>query len=668
MKTSLSPANHWLLAALASMLLLLFWAYWPGLHGPFLFDDFGSLPALGATGPVHSWPVFWRYITSGHADPTGRPLALLSFLLDARNWPASPWPFKLSNLILHGINGLLLIALLWRLGRALQPTGPRAIQAALMGAALWLLHPLLVSTTLYIVQREAMLAGTFVLLGLLAWLHGRTRLRAGQVRRGVLWMLLGLGGGTLLAVLSKANGALLPLYALLIEWLLLARFQPMSEQRSRRIYQGWMAVLAWLPSILLLGYLVQVGIATAIHGTGVRPWSEGQRLLTEPRVLWHYLDLLWLPRPYSAGLFYDGYVWSRSLWQPLTTLPAILSVFGLLALSWALRRRKPLLALAVLFYFAGQLLESTTIPLELVFEHRNYIPAMLMFWPLAWWLTDLRSLKTLKISLLVVLPLSLAVLTHTRAELWGNRSAQALQWARINPDSPRAQAYAVQFEIDADRPQRAIQRITPLLHRDPSQIQLAFNLLNARCAMGGVKQADLDAAATAMHTTHNPNSLLPTWFARAIHAAQHKVCAGLTLGALRTLLQAGLDNRFLQTQAGRMQDLHYVLGRIDLAQGQAHAATGGFEQALGYVIRPGFAANSAALLGSAGYPAMGLAVLNRYRALSPQAVKPRLGMAMIHAWVLRRQDYWPRELARLRATLRANIAPSATHQEPARGT
>jgi len=381
----------------------------------------------------------------------------------------------------------------------------------------------------------------------------------------------------------------------------------------------------------------------------------------------HYLSLLWLPRPYSAGLFYDGYVWSHSLWQPASTLPALLAMLGLLALTWTLRRRWPLLALAVLFYFAGQLLESTTIPLELVFEHRNYIPALLMFWPLAWWLVDLRHLKTLKTSLIVVLPLGLAMLTHTRAELWGNTRAQALQWARINPESPRAQAYAVQFEIDTGHPQQAVSRILPLLQRDPSQIQLAFNLLNARCAMGGVNAADLNAAATALRTTKNPNSLLTSWFGRAIAAAQQQRCPGLTLDALRTLLQTGLDNPFLQTQPGRLQDLHYVLARIDLVQGQAPAATGEFERALGDNIRPGFAANAAALLGSAGYPAMGLAVLNRYQTLSPQAVKPALGMPWIHAWVLRRQNYWPRELTRLRATLQANISPTTTPQDPARG-
>src|SRR3546814_20068069 len=77
---------------------------------------------------------------------------------------------------------------------------------------------------------------------------------------------------------------------------------------------------------------------------------------------------------------------STSLWSPATTLPAILVVFGLIVGAWLLRRRRPALAAAVLFYFVGQSLESSTVALELYFEHRNYLPAMLMFWPLALWL------------------------------------------------------------------------------------------------------------------------------------------------------------------------------------------------------------------------------------------------------------------------------------------
>src|SRR4051812_32137111 len=91
-----------------ALILVLAWtAYWPGLSGGFLFDDFANLPSIGAYGPIDNATAFWRYVTSGAADPTGRPLALLSFLVDARSWPADPWPFKRTNVLLHLVNGLL---------------------------------------------------------------------------------------------------------------------------------------------------------------------------------------------------------------------------------------------------------------------------------------------------------------------------------------------------------------------------------------------------------------------------------------------------------------------------------------------------------------------------------------------------------------------------------
>ncbi len=110
--------------------------------------------------------------------------------------------------------------------------------------------------------------------------------------------------------------------------------------------------------------------------------------MTEARIVCEYLSLLWLPHPYTAGLFNDAVTVSTGLLAPPSTLASIVFLAGLLAAAVALRRRYPALALGVLFYFAAQLLESTVVPLELYYEHRNYVPAMLMFWPLALWLTD----------------------------------------------------------------------------------------------------------------------------------------------------------------------------------------------------------------------------------------------------------------------------------------
>ena len=290
------------LLVLSLIMLLACAAYWPGLQGGFLFDDFANLPSLGDGGPIESWPIFWRYITSGTADPIGRPLTLLSFLLDARNWPAHPLPFKRTNLILHLFNGALLYGLLSKLGRALAIEAPRFRIAALLAMALWLLHPLLLSTTLYIVQREAMLPATCAMAGLLVWLHGRAQLAAGRTVAGVSWSILGLGGFTLLGVLAKANGALLPLYALLIEIIILAPRVPMPAGKFQRAHRITLFVFGILPAMAICSYVAWIGVHGIVTGgPALRPWNYAQRLMTEPRVLMDYLKLLWLPRPLSTG-------------------------------------------------------------------------------------------------------------------------------------------------------------------------------------------------------------------------------------------------------------------------------------------------------------------------------------------------------------------------------
>jgi tetratricopeptide (TPR) repeat protein len=628
----------------------------PGLRGVFLFDDFANLPTLGAYGPVDNWPAFWRYITSGIADPTGRPLALLSFLIDAHNWPADPYPFKRTSLILHLINGVLLALLLRRLGRTLHGDSRRAELAAALGAGLWLLHPLFVSTTLYVVQREAMLPATFVLLGLIGWSRGRELVARGRAT-GVWLAAISVVVCTALAMAGKANGILLPLLAWLIDAIVLAPAQPFHDTRLRRRFAWMRRIVLILPSLVLLAWLLEQGIGFALHGVGpMRPWTLGERLLTEARIVCDYLALLWLPHPYTAGLFNDAFPISTGLLSPPGTLPAIVFLGGLLAGAVVLRRRAPALALAVLFYFAGQLLESSVIPLELYYEHRNYLPALPMFWPLALWLTGDGVLRGLRAALIVALPLLLAGMTFLRADLWGNAPQQALLWAEKNPASPRAQAYAAAAERAHGRPDLAAARIERLPVAGTEDIQLALNLVGAQCEMGVVRTAALERARNALRTTRVAGSLYTGWMVEAIQrAAGGKSCAGLGMPEIAGLLDAMQDNPRLAKWPGWQQDNLNLRGRMALAQHDADAALQFFDRALDARPGAGAALAQAALLGSAGYPAQGLAHLDHFSAMPRPMPKWRWSMTGVHAWVLRRQGLDDAELAHLRGVLRDDL-------------
>ncbi|MGO4551582.1 tetratricopeptide repeat protein [Lysobacter sp. 2RAF19] len=642
--------DHLAPLAFAGVLLLAFLAYRPGLSGGFLFDDLVNLPALGQYGPIKDAPAFWRYITSGVADPTGRPFSLLTFLVDARNWPADPAPFLRTNLILHLLNGALLFVLLRVLGARLGDDRRTRDGAALIGAGLWVLHPLFVSTTLYIVQREAMLPATFTLLGLLAWVHGRARL-ASSPRVALLWMVGVFGACTLLAVASKANGALLPVLAWVVDAVVLRRNDASPMERRLRVVRGAMLIL---PSALLFAWLLSK--LPAMHDTlASRPWTVAQRLLTEPRVLVDYLQLLAVPRVLSTGLYNDAYVVSTGLASPASTWLAMLVVFGLVAAAFALRRRAPVFACAMLFFFAGHLLESTVLALELYYEHRNYLPALLLGWPIGLALMRWSIPAPARIALVALLFGGLATITWQRASLWAQQDEMAQIWARTNPASSRAQATAAIFERESGQPLLAVVRLQPLSERDPDDLQLAVNLADARCALRGVTYRNVAAVTFALRNTTESNGLMHRWLTDALHTARSNGCRGMNLEAMDAWIAAARANPHYAARP-RQQELHSIAGELALTRGQVDAARVEFDQALDAWPSTQAALQQAALLASAGCYAQArdhldhYASLERGGALSEVADAPGT-MGRLHAAILLHQHYWTDELTRMRTNL-----------------
>jgi tetratricopeptide (TPR) repeat protein len=648
-------------AALLLLLGLAWLAYLPGLSGGFLFDDFINLPALGATGPVDDRATFWRYLTSGTADPTGRPLALLSFLLDARHWPADPAPFLRTNVLLHLLNGALLFVLLRALGARLDGAGRLTDAAALLGAGLWLLHPLLVSTTLYIVQREAMLPATFVLLGLLAWLHGHG-LMASRPRAATAWMVLGIGLGTALAMLAKANGILLPLLAWVLDATVLRDGATPPEAARRRLRALRIALLA-VPSAVVFAYLLWhvPRIGEVLNG---RDWTLGERLLTEPRVLLDYLRLMVVPRVLSTGLYNDDYLASAGWLQPGTTLPALLAVLALAGAGFALRRRMPALAAGLLFFFAGHLLESTILPLELYFEHRNYLPAMLLGWPLARAVARWRAAPGLRMGIAVGMLGLLALVTWQRAALWGQPDRMALLWAAQHPDSSRAQATAASIEIRNGLAPQAMARLGPRWQQHPHDLQLALNYASAACVARGLSAAEADAVGRALRHADEGDQLVHRWLARALSLAASGACPGMDVATVAAWLDAAHANPKLQARAGRRQELHSAAGQLALLRHQPDQALAAFDRALAEDPRPEVAMAQAGMLATQGHYRQALAHLDGFERLPPRPATTRRGMARLHGHVLARQGYWPRELALLRGKLRDALDAAPVRPAP----
>jgi protein O-mannosyl-transferase len=425
----------------ALLLLACVFLYWPGLSGPLIFDD---KPALTANDLVKiDGDVFdeWRIAAfSSDSGPLRRPLAMLSF---AANYSVagefSPPALKGANLLIHLSVGLLLYFFFREILQTLSiGDGERTQQIlALTGTAIWLLHPLNVSTVLYTVQRMAQLASLFMLAGLFVFMRYR-RLwmqrgaSSGEVLAAVLWLLL----MTALAALSKENGLLLPWLIIVLECCIFRGRWGGRENRALRV-AGWVALVC--PAVLVLSaYLIQPELITA--GYNGREFTLEQRVLTQGRLLWTYLSWICVPDIGGMSFQHDDYPLSSGFFAPLTTAIAFAAWVVLLGLSFAFRRRYPLFILAVLFFLVGHSMESTVLPLEMVYEHRNYLPSTLLCLGLAS-LIVLPVSRSKKIGMLypVIGVLSvISLLLYIRAQTWSSEITLSSTNLAQHPESSRS--------------------------------------------------------------------------------------------------------------------------------------------------------------------------------------------------------------------------------------
>lgn len=633
-------------AAIPFLLAAAYWLLSPALSGGFLLDDYANLGTIGTLGGIDDPESLRAFVLDGFSGPTGRPVAMLSFLLDTTTWPASPYPFKYTNLLLHLLNGCLVIWTSLLLCRFYGIDERKAQYLALFNGAAWLLHPYLISTTFYIVQRMAMLSALFCLAGIVAYLHGRL-VADRHPRRGLLWMAAGLGGGTLLATFSKENGALLPLLLLVIEFC-----RPYTHQPLPRWFR-WAGL--YLPSLALAGYLAST-IDLSPNPWPHRPFNQPERLLTEARILWEYLGNLLLPTIEGSGLYQDGRIISHGLSSPPTTL---LALTGLVALAMAaifLRRRFRLFSLAVLFFLAGHLLESSLLGLELYFEHRNYLPSVFLFLPLA---DGLHRLAT-KLSPTIAAGAALAILAtfgflaHQRAILWGDNDRLNLYWALATPESPRAQSFLASYYLRRGQFAEASTILEKALKQHPDSPLLVMQRLLMEVETGHASIESFQHAASQL--------LEQPIDGQAVVGLRQLVAASLKRNdpsenwireqTLQLIDKLETDSK-APSWARRI--FPYLEGRILLAQGASMAAEQRFSLAIRRAADIDAAMQMVAEMASHGEYRAALRLLDQSQSIFRGQRDDKLRFS---------RDFYQGEIQRIRRLLQSRIGSASRTKKP----
>ncbi|MCP4429934.1 MAG: hypothetical protein GY806_03050 [Gammaproteobacteria bacterium] len=469
-----------ILTAAGFLLLLLssLWLYWPGLSGTFLLDHELWIGPIGSHGGVVDWETFKLYLFEEPFKLHNRYLGRLTFLIDDQYWPAPPFNFKRTSLLIHLLNGSLLFALCLQIARILDLSKNRSWGFALAASAIWILHPLNHSTVLYASQRMTVVAAFFILLALITYIAGRTRI-VQNPRFGAALIVLSLFVLTALGVLSKEIAIIIPLYVILLEFTLLR-----NHDRSTLWY--WLASIGiGLPLLLGLIYGFTRWEGLFVNSYLFRDFTLTERLLTQGRVLAEYQRLIILPSLEGLGIFHDDFAVSRSWLEPASTLLAWIIHLMLIIVAVVWRHRIPMISFAILFFYIGHLLESTAIGLEIYFEHRNYVPMLGICLATAYYLMRPRKhLKILWPLTAMSIVLLLAFMTRVNTTVWEDPELQ-IEIALIDhPESKRAQGYWLESLIAKGSLSKANSVANTLIDLSPNLISPYLQKATLQCLTG----------------------------------------------------------------------------------------------------------------------------------------------------------------------------------------
>lgn len=380
------PWRH--LIAIALIAGVAFVAYSNTFHVPFHFDDRPNItqnPNIQIK--VFTWDRFERLIKNTYKES----IRVFSYFTLALNYyfgEFNVFGYHLVNFIIHVAAGIFLywfLILTFNLPSLKERYGPISYKVALFTSLIFIVHPIQTQSVTYIVQRMASMAGMFFLLSMVLYVKGRLSYGTG---RFVYFAAVGLT--YLLGIFSKENVAILPLFVLLYEFYF---FQNLTiSPKGKKVF---------LTLALVVGMIALVGLAVwgkrfydlIIEGYKIRDFTLGERVLTQFRVVLYYVALLAYPHPSRLNLDYDFLV-SKTVLDPPTTLISIIIVGGLIGYSILGAKTRPILSFCILWYFGNLVMESSIFPLEMVYEHRLYLPAVGPF--LLFSLITVRGIEKLK--------------------------------------------------------------------------------------------------------------------------------------------------------------------------------------------------------------------------------------------------------------------------------
>jgi tetratricopeptide (TPR) repeat protein len=414
-KSNLSAGRGHSYGALLLVLLAVpvIFIYADTLTAPFIFD--GRINIEGNPHIRISRITLKGLATAAFDSPLHRrPVANISFALNYYLHGYNVVGFRLVNIIIHVISGILLYFFIQATFRtpALRFCNTPAKWISFFAAAIWMVHPLQTQSISYIVQRMNSLAAMFYILSFLFYVH----FRMSPQKRSKGWLLSGCILAGILALGTKENAATLPFFLILYEWYF---FENLSL-KWLKAHIPRLAGLFLLLAIIALIYLGVDPLDKILATYEIRNFTPTQRILTELRVVIFYISLFLWPHPSRLNLDHD-FGLSSSLTDPITTLFSMLAIAVLMALAVITARNQRLISFCILWFLGNLVIESSIFGLEIIFEHRLYLPTMMCSLIIVLFVYRWAKPTWMKTVILCTLAIVGAVWTYERNEVWRNR-------------------------------------------------------------------------------------------------------------------------------------------------------------------------------------------------------------------------------------------------------
>jgi tetratricopeptide (TPR) repeat protein len=438
------------------------------LQHPFIFDDLSNIKY---NTHIRMTDLTWESLQKAGFESlsSNRPVANISFALNYYVHQYDVAGYHWTNILIHATAGIFLYLLV----RAILSTPAiRDKYAAykwipLFTATIWLVHPIQTQSVTYLVQRMNSLSAMFYILSLL--LYAKARLAGGKKSKWLLFSGCALAG--ILAVGSKEIAATLPFFIFLYEWYF---HRDLSLGWLRRNILPIVALLAVFAVITSL-FLGVHPLERILNSYAKRDFTLIQRVLTEFRVVVYYAGLLVFPHPSRLNLDHDFLI-SKSLLDPVTTLLALATLAGLVTSAVYLAKRQRLLSFCILWFLGNLVIESSVIGLEIAFEHRNYLPSMLVSLVAVVLIFQHIRIRWAAAGIVCAAGIVLSLWTYERNQVWRDEITLWSDCVQKSPQKPRPHNNLAVALIQQGKLDEAIAHYSEALRIKPDYAEAHFNL------------------------------------------------------------------------------------------------------------------------------------------------------------------------------------------------